>query len=183
MKAHSSDTDGTYTVSTALKGGMVWTWPAGRSPTGPTRGQLNGGSNQKWSGVTTQKWRVSARLYVTLSNASTWRAVPRGTARTRCSVERRPQPEVGRGRSVRRTAPVSAMSQSLLEVAGWSTKNGANVDVWTSNGGANQQWKFKPVGRFRSPRRSGTSVPCHAGARACSGGACTAIRTPPAAWR
>ena len=43
---------------------------------------------------------------------------------------------------------VSALSQSLvLEVAGWSTKNGANVDVWTSNGGANQQWKFKSVGQ------------------------------------
>ena len=27
-------------------------------------------------------------------------------------------------------------------MAGWSTKNGANVDVWASNGGANQQWKF-----------------------------------------
>ncbi|WP_253296449.1 RICIN domain-containing protein, partial [Vibrio cholerae] len=40
------------------------------------------------------------------------------------------------------------MSQSLvLDVAGWSTKNGTNVDVWTSTGGANQQWSFRPVGQ------------------------------------
>ena len=29
----------------------------------------------------------------------------------------------------------------VLEVAGWSKKDGANVDVWTSHGGANQKWK------------------------------------------
>ena len=29
----------------------------------------------------------------------------------------------------------------VLDVAGWSKKDGANVDVWTSHGGANQKWK------------------------------------------
>ena len=113
-------------------------------------GGSNGGANQKW--------RVShdSKGYVTLANVNSGKVldVAGGSAKERRErvavlVERRPQPEVGRGPGPARPYRlVSALSQSLvLDVAGWSTKNGANVDVWTSNGGANQQWSFKPVGQ------------------------------------
>ena len=151
-KAHASDLeDGTYTVSTALKDGMVLD-VAGGSKSDRANVQL-GGSN----GGANQKWRVShdSKGYVTLSNANSGKVldVAGGSARNGANAL---QYSSNGGRNQKWVAVrsgssyrlVSAMSQSLvLEVAGWSTKNGANVDVWTSNGGANQQWKFKPVGQ------------------------------------
>ena len=146
-KAHASDLeDGTYTVSTALKDGMVLD-VAGGSKSDRANVQL-GGSN----GGANQKWRVShdSKGYVTLSNANSGKVldVADGSARNGANAL---QYSSNGGRNQKWVAVrsgssyrlVSAMSQSLvLEVAGWSTKNGANVDVWTSNGGANQQWKF-----------------------------------------
>ncbi|WP_270840144.1 RICIN domain-containing protein, partial [Bifidobacterium adolescentis] len=146
-KAHASDLeDGTYTVSTALKDGMVLD-VAGGSKSDRANVQL-GGSN----GGANQKWRVShdSKGYVTLSNANSGKVldVAGGSARNGANAL---QYSSNGGRNQKWVAVrsgssyrlVSAMSQSLvLEVAGWSTKNGANVDVWTSNGGANQQWKF-----------------------------------------
>ena len=146
-KAHASDLeDGTYTVSTALKDGMVLD-VAGGSKSDRANVQL-GGSN----GDANQKWRVShdSKGYVTLSNANSGKVldVAGGSARNGANAL---QYSSNGGRNQKWVAVrsgssyrlVSAMSQSLvLEVAGWSTKNGANVDVWTSNGGANQQWKF-----------------------------------------
>ena len=146
-KAHASDLeDGTYTVSTALKDGMVLD-VAGGSKSDRANVQL-GGSN----GGANQKWRVShdSKGYVTLSNANSGKVldVAGGSARNGANAL---QYSSNGGRNQKWVAVrsgssyrlVSAMSQSLvLEVAGWSTKNGANVDVWTSNGGANQKWKF-----------------------------------------
>ena len=146
-KAHASDLeDGTYTVSTALKDGMVLD-VAGGSKSDRANVQL-GGSN----GGANQKWRVShdSKGYVTLSNANSGKVldVAGGSARNGANAL---QYSSNGGRNQKWVAVrsgssyrlVSAMSQSLvLEVAGWSTKNGANVDVWTSTGGANQQWKF-----------------------------------------
>ena len=146
-KAHASDLeDGTYTVSTALKDGMVLD-VAGGSKSDRANVQL-GGSN----GGANQKWRVShdSKGYVTLSNANSGKVldVAGGSARNGANAL---QYSSNGGRNQKWVAVrsgssyrlVSAMSQSLvLDVAGWSTKNGANVDVWTSNGGANQQWKF-----------------------------------------
>ena len=37
---------------------------------------------------------------------------------------------------------VSAHSGKCLEVNGWSTSNGGNVDQWDCHGGGNQQWDF-----------------------------------------
>ena len=151
-KAHASDLeDGTYTVSTALKDGMVLD-VAGGSKSDRANVQL-GGSN----GGANQKWRVShdSKGYVTLANVNSGKVldVAGGSARNGANAL---QYSSNGGRNQKWVAVrsgssyrlVSALSQSLvLEVAGWSTKNGANVDVWTSNGGANQQWSFKPVGQ------------------------------------
>ena len=146
-KAHASDLeDGTYTVSTALKDGMVLD-VAGGSKSDRANVQL-GGSN----GGANQKWRVShdSKGYVTLANVNSGKVldVAGGSARNGANAL---QYSSNGGRNQKWVAVrsgssyrlVSALSQSLvLDVAGWSTKNGANVDVWTSNGGANQQWKF-----------------------------------------
>ena len=146
-KAHASDLeDGTYTVSTALKDGMVLD-VAGGSKSDRANVQL-GGSN----GGANQKWRVShdSKGYVTLSNVNSGKVldVAGGSARNGANAL---QYSSNGGRNQKWVAVrsgssyrlVSALSQSLvLDVAGWSTKNGANVDVWASNGGANQQWKF-----------------------------------------
>ena len=151
-KAHASDLeDGTYTVSTALKDGMVLD-VAGGSKSDRANVQL-GGSN----GGANQKWRVShdPKGYVTLANVNSGKVldVAGGSARNGANAL---QYSSNGGRNQKWVAVrsgssyrlVSALSQSLvLDVAGWSTKNGANVDVWASNGGANQQWKFKPVGQ------------------------------------
>ena len=151
-KAHASDLeDGTYTVSTALKDGMVLD-VAGGSKSDRANVQL-GGSN----GGANQKWRVShdSKGYVTLANVNSGKVldVAGGSARNGANAL---QYSSNGGRNQKWVAVrsgssyrlVSALSQSLvLDVAGWSTKNGANVDVWTSNGGANQQWSFKPVGQ------------------------------------
>ena len=151
-KAHASDlADGTYTVSTVLKDGMVLD-VAGGSKSDRANVQL-GGSN----GGANQKWRVShdSKGYVTLANVNSGKVldVAGGSARNGANAL---QYSSNGGRNQKWVAVrsgssyrlVSALSQSLvLDVAGWSTKNGANVDVWTSNGGANQQWKFKPVGQ------------------------------------
>ena len=146
-KAHASDLeDGTYTVSTALKDGMVLD-VAGGSKSDRANVQL-GGSN----GGANQKWRVShdSKGYVTLANVNSGKVldVAGGSARNGANAL---QYSSNGGRNQKWVAVrsgssyrlVSALSQSMvLDVAGWSTKNGANVDVWTSNGGANQQWKF-----------------------------------------
>ena len=146
-KAHASDlADGTYTVSTVLKDGMLLD-VAGGSKSDRANVQL-GGSN----GGANQKWRVShdSKGYVTLSNANSGKVldVAGGSARNGANAL---QYSSNGGRNQKWVAVrsgssyrlVSALSQSLvLDVAGWSTKDGANVDVWTSNGGANQQWKF-----------------------------------------
>ena len=146
-KAHASDLeDGTYTVSTALKDGMLLD-VAGGSKSDRANVQL-GGSN----GGANQKWRVShdSKGYVTLANVNSGKVldVAGGSARNGANAL---QYSSNGGRNQKWVAVrsgssyrlVSALSQSLvLDVAGWSTKNGANVDVWTSNGGANQQWKF-----------------------------------------
>ena len=146
-KAHASDlADGTYTVSTALKDGMVLD-VAGGSKSDRANVQL-GGSN----GGANQKWRVShdSKGYVTLANVNSGKVldVAGGSARNGANAL---QYSSNGGRNQKWVAVrsgssyrlVSALSQSLvLDVAGWSTKNGANVDVWASNGGANQQWKF-----------------------------------------
>ena len=151
-KAHASDlADGTYTVSTVLKDGMLLDVAGSSKKDG---GNVliytsNGGANQKW--------RVShdSKGYVTLSNANSGKVldVAGGSAKNGANAL---QYSSNGGRNQKWVAVrsgssyrlVSAMSQSLvLDVAGWSTKNGTNVDVWTSNGGANQQWKFKPVGQ------------------------------------
>ena len=146
-KAHASDlADGTYTVSTVLKDGMLLD-VAGGSKSDRANVQL-GGSN----GGANQKWRVShdSKGYVTLSNANSGKVldVAGGSARNGANAL---QYSSNGGRNQKWVAVrsgssyrlVSALSQSMvLDVAGWSTKDGANVDVWTSNGGANQQWKF-----------------------------------------
>ena len=146
-KAHASDlADGTYTVSTVLKDGMVLD-VAGGSKSDRANVQL-GGAN----GGANQKWRVShdSKGYVTLSNVNSGKVldVAGGSARNGANAL---QYSSNGGRNQKWVAVrsgssyrlVSALSQSLvLDVAGWSTKDGANVDVWTSNGGANQQWKF-----------------------------------------
>ena len=146
-KAHASDLeDGTYTVSTVLKDGMVLD-VAGGSKSDRANVQL-GGSN----GGANQKWRVShdSKGYVTLANVNSGKVldVAGGSARNGANAL---QYSSNGGRNQKWVAVrsgssyrlVSALSQSLvLDVAGWSTKNGANVDVWASNGGANQQWKF-----------------------------------------
>ena len=151
-KAHASDlADGTYTVSTVLKDGMLLD-VAGGSKSDRANVQL-GGSN----GGANQKWRVShdSKGYVTLANVNSGKVldVAGGSARNGANAL---QYSSNGGRNQKWVAVrsgssyrlVSALSQSLvLDVAGWSTKDGANVDVWTSNGGANQQWKFKPVGQ------------------------------------
>ena len=146
-KAHASDLeDGTYTVSTALKDGMVLD-VAGGSKSDRANVQLGGST-----GGANQKWRVShdSKGYVTLANVNSGKVldVAGGSARNGANAL---QYSSNGGRNQKWVAVrsgssyrlVSALSQSLvLDVAGWSTKNGANVDVWASNGGANQQWKF-----------------------------------------
>ena len=146
-KAHASDlADGTYTVSTVLKDGMLLD-VAGGSKSDRANVQL-GGSN----GGANQKWRVShdSKGYVTLANVNSGKVldVAGGSARNGANAL---QYSSNGGRNQKWVAVrsgssyrlVSALSQSMvLDVAGWSTKDGANVDVWTSNGGANQQWKF-----------------------------------------
>ncbi|MFZ3481568.1 RICIN domain-containing protein [Bifidobacterium adolescentis] len=151
-KAHASDLeDGTYTVSTALKDGMLLDVAGGSKKDG---GNVliytaTGGANQQW--------RVThdPKGYVTLANVNSGKVldVAGGSARNGANAL---QYSSNGGRNQKWVAVrsgssyrlVSAMSQSLvLDVAGWSTKDGANVDVWTSNGGANQQWKFKSVGQ------------------------------------
>jgi len=43
------------------------------------------------------------------------------------------------------TASWACQSGRTLEVAGASTANGALVDIWDSNNGANQKWNITPT--------------------------------------
>ena len=153
-KAHASDlADGTYTVSTALKDGMLLDVAGGSTKDG---GNVliyasNGGANQKW------KVSHDSKGYVTLTNVNSGKLldVAGGSAKSGANVL---QYSSNGGRNQKWVAVkdgssyrlVSAMSSSLrLDVAGASSGNGANVLVYTSNGGANQQWKFKSVEQSR----------------------------------
>ncbi|MFZ3479626.1 RICIN domain-containing protein, partial [Bifidobacterium adolescentis] len=145
--------DGTYTVSTALKDGMLLDVAGGSTKDG---GNVliyasNGGANQKW------KVSHDSKGYVTLTNVNSGKLldVAGGSAKSGANVL---QYSSNGGRNQKWVAVkdgssyrlVSAMSSSLrLDVAGASSGNGANVLVYTSNGGANQQWKFKSVEQSR----------------------------------
>ena len=66
------------------------------------------------------------------------------------------------------TAPVLTAAQSVtakhsgkcLDLAGWSTANGVQMQQWSCNGGTNQQWLFKDVGNAKYQIVSKTSGKC-----------------------
>jgi len=41
---------------------------------------------------------------------------------------------------------ISPESQRVVELVGFSTDDGASIDLYDMNGGANQRWAFKPYG-------------------------------------
>ena len=157
-KAHASDLeDGTYTVSTALKDGLVLE-VAGWS-------KKDGANVDVWTshGGANQKWKVShdSKGYVTLENVNSGKDLEVKGWSTRDGANADVWTSHG-GRNQKWVAVrdgsayklVSAMSGSLvLDLAGWSTKDGANVQLWTSHDGGSQRWAFRSK---EQPRKSAT---------------------------
>ena len=151
-KAHSSDLeDGTYTVSTALKDGMVLDVADGSAK--------DGANARLWSsnGTKAQRWTVShdSKGYVTLRNVNSGKAldVKDGKAANGSNVQQyapnsyRSQKWVAvRSGSVYKL--VSALSPSMaLDVKDGKAANGSNVQIYTANGYRSQQWTFGTVGQ------------------------------------
>ena len=157
-KAHASDLeDGTYTVSTALKDGMVLDVADGS--------RKDGANVRLWSsnGTKAQQWTVShdSKGYVTLRNVNSGKAldVKDGKAANGSNVHQyapnsyRSQKWVAvRSGSVYKL--VSALSPSMaLDVKDGKAANGSNVQIYTANGYRSQQWTFKTVAQ---PLKSAT---------------------------
>ena len=157
-KAHASDLeDGTYTVSTALKDGMVLDVADGSAK--------DGANARLWSsnGTKAQRWTVShdSKGYVTLRNVNSGKAldVKDGKAANGSNVQQyapnsyRSQKWVAvRSGSVYKL--VSALSPSMaLDVKDGKAANGSNVQIYTANGYRSQQWTFKTVAQ---PLKSAT---------------------------
>ena len=157
-KAHASDLeDGTYTVSTALKDGMVLDVADGS--------RKDGANVRLWSsnGTKAQQWTVShdSKGYVTLRNVNSGKAldVKDGKAANGSNVQQyapnsyRSQKWVAvRSGSVYKL--VSALSPSMaLDVKDGKAANGSNVQIYTANGYRSQQWTFKTVAQ---PLKSAT---------------------------
>ena len=157
-KAHASDLeDGTYTVSTALKDGMVLDVADGS--------RKDGANVRLWSsnGTKAQRWTVShdSKGYVTLRNVNSGKAldVKDGKAANGSNVHQyapnsyRSQKWVAvRSGSVYKL--VSALSPSMaLDVKDGKAANGSNVQIYTANGYRSQQWTFKTVAQ---PLKSAT---------------------------
>ena len=157
-KAHASDLeDGTYTVSTALKDGMVLDVADGSAK--------DGANARLWSsnGTKAQRWTVShdSKGYVTLRNVNSGKAldVKDGKAANGSNVQQyapnsyRSQEWVAvRSGSVYKL--VSALSPSMaLDVKDGKAANGSNVQIYTANGYRSQQWTFKTVAQ---PLKSAT---------------------------
>ena len=157
-KAHASDLeDGTYTVSTALKDGMVLDVADGS--------RKDGANARLWSsnGTKAQRWTVShdSKGYVTLRNVNSGKAldVKDGKAANGSNVHQyapnsyRSQKWVAvRSGSVYKL--VSALSPSMaLDVKDGKAANGSNVQIYTANGYRSQQWTFKTVAQ---PLKSAT---------------------------
>ncbi|MDB0657942.1 RICIN domain-containing protein, partial [Bifidobacterium adolescentis] len=151
-KAHASDLeDGTYTVSTALKDGMVLDVADGSAK--------DGANARLWSsnGTKAQRWTVShdSKGYVTLRNVNSGKAldVKDGKAANGSNVQQyapnsyRSQKWVAvRSGSVYKL--VSALSPSMaLDVKDGKAANGSNVQIYTANGYRSQQWTFGTVGQ------------------------------------
>ena len=151
-KAHASDLeDGTYTVSTALKDGMVLDVADGS--------RKDGANVRLWSsnGTKAQRWTVShdSKGYVTLRNVNSGKAldVKDGKAANGSNVQQyapnsyRSQKWVAvRSGSVYKL--VSALSPSMaLDVKDGKAANGSNVQIYTANGYRSQQWTFGTVGQ------------------------------------
>ena len=151
-KAHASDLeDGTYTVSTALKDGMVLDVADGSAK--------DGANARLWSsnGTKAQRWTVShdSKGYVTLRNVNSGKAldVKDGKAANGSNVQQyapnsyRSQKWVSvRSGSVYKL--VSALSPSMaLDVKDGKAANGSNVQIYTANGYRSQQWTFGTVGQ------------------------------------
>ena len=157
-KAHASDLeDGTYTVSTVLKDGMVLDVADGS--------RKDGANVRLWSsnGTKAQRWTVShdSKGYVTLRNVNSGKAldVKDGKAANGSNVQQyapnsyRSQKWVAvRSGSVYKL--VSALSPSMaLDVKDGKAANGSNVQIYTANGYRSQQWTFKTVAQ---PLKSAT---------------------------
>ena len=157
-KAHASDLeDGTYTVSTVLKDGMVLDVADGSAK--------DGANARLWSsnGTKAQRWTVShdSKGYVTLRNVNSGKAldVKDGKAANGSNVQQyapnsyRSQKWVAvRSGSVYKL--VSALSPSMaLDVKDGKAANGSNVQIYTANGYRSQQWTFKTVAQ---PLKSAT---------------------------
>ena len=151
-KAHASDLeDGTYTVSTKLKDGMVLDVADGSAK--------DGANARLWSsnGTKAQRWTVShdSKGYVTLRNVNSGKAldVKDGKAANGSNVQQyapnsyRSQKWVAvRSGSVYKL--VSALSPSMaLDVKDGKAANGSNVQIYTANGYRSQQWTFGTVGQ------------------------------------
>ena len=151
-KAHASDLeDGTYTVSTRLKDGMVLDVADGSAK--------DGANARLWSsnGTKAQRWTVShdSKGYVTLRNVNSGKAldVKDGKAANGSNVQQyapnsyRSQKWVAvRSGSVYKL--VSALSPSMaLDVKDGKAANGSNVQIYTANGYRSQQWTFGTVGQ------------------------------------
>ena len=151
-KAHASDLeDGTYTVSTALKDGMVLDVADGSAK--------DGANARLWSsnGTKAQRWTVShdSKGYVTLRNVNSGKVldVKDGKAANGSNVQQyapnsyRSQKWVAvRSGSVYKL--VSALSPSMaLDVKDGKAANGSNVQIYTANGYRSQQWTFGTVGQ------------------------------------
>ena len=151
-KAHASDLeDGTYTVSTVLKDGMVLDVADGSAK--------DGANARLWSsnGTKAQRWTVShdSKGYVTLRNVNSGKAldVKDGKAANGSNVQQyapnsyRSQKWVAvRSGSVYKL--VSALSPSMaLDVKDGKAANGSNVQIYTANGYRSQQWTFGTVGQ------------------------------------
>ncbi|KAB5754967.1 starch-binding protein [Bifidobacterium adolescentis] len=151
-KAHASDLeDGTYTVSTALKDGMVLDVADGSAK--------DGANARLWAsnGTKAQRWTVShdSKGYVTLRNVNSGKAldVKDGKAANGSNVQQyapnsyRSQKWVAvRSGSVYKL--VSALSPSMaLDVKDGKAANGSNVQIYTANGYRSQQWTFGTVGQ------------------------------------
>ncbi|KAB5817972.1 starch-binding protein [Bifidobacterium adolescentis] len=151
-KAHASDLeDGTYTVSTALKDGMVLDVADGSAK--------DGANARLWSsnGTKAQRGTVShdSKGFVTLRNVNSGKAldVKDGKAANGSNVQQyapnsyRSQKWVAvRSGSVYKL--VSALSPSMaLDVKDGKAANGSNVQIYTANGYRSQQWTFGTVGQ------------------------------------
>lgn len=153
--AHRGDlVDGTYRLSSSLKGSMVMDVSAGSSD--------NGANVQlySWNGTWAQKWVVShdAKGYVTLTNAGSGKVLDVADASSANGANVQQYASNGtwaqkwiavRNSDGSFTFQSAVTGQRVIDIAGGDTANGTNVQVFASNGTKAQKWVLSKTKSLR----------------------------------